>query len=194
MSPKTKEQFQEIREASTQKILMAALELFGTKGYDSTSVRELASKAEVSKGLIYNYYKSKEQILRDLFAYLNNQELDVLRQVQDENPRKMLENILRYIFSEIRNNADLWKLITSLALQVGKFPFIHEPAINKLKFYYTLFKDLLQKIGIQNPEKEAKLIAALLDGIGLQSLVLGKDYPLDEIEEYLVNKYCINGI
>ena len=193
MSPKTKEQLEEIREASTRKILMAALELFGTKGYDATSVSELASKAEVSKGLIYNYFKSKEHILQQLFAYLDSQEQDVLHRVENDDPRKMLENILRYVFIELRNHADLWKLITSLALQVGKFDFIHQPAVKKMNFYYTLFEDLLRKIGIKNPDKEAKVIGALLDGIGFQSLVLGKDYPLEEIEDYLVQKYCRNA-
>jgi len=172
---------------------MAALELFGTKGYDATSVSEVASKAEVSKGLIYNYFQSKEHILQQLFTYLNSQEQDVLRQVEDDDPKKMLENILRYVFAELRNNSDLWKLITSLALQVGKFDFLHQPLVNKLNSYYTLFESLLTQTGIKNPDKEAKVIGALLDGIGFQSLVLGKDYPLDEIEEYLVQKYCRNA-
>lgn len=193
MSPKTKEQYEVIREASARKILMAALELFGTKGYDATSVSELASKAKVSKGLIYNYFQSKEHILQQLFAYLNSQEQDMLHRVEDDDPKKMLENILRYLFVELRNNAELWKFVTSLALQVGKFDFIHDPLVIKLNSYYILFENLLTKVGIKNPDKEAKVIGALLDGIGFQSLVLGKDYPLDEIEEYLVQKYCRNA-
>ena len=49
-----------------ERILEAATELFALKGYDATSVDEIASKANVSKPLIYYYFKSKKNILEEL--------------------------------------------------------------------------------------------------------------------------------
>jgi len=49
-----------------ERILEAATELFALKGYDVTSVNEIAEKANVSKPLIYYYFKSKKNILEEL--------------------------------------------------------------------------------------------------------------------------------
>nr|MBP9744851.1 helix-turn-helix transcriptional regulator [Saprospiraceae bacterium] len=56
MSPRTKEQYTELRSQSKSIIEAAALELFGHQGYMNTSIAQIAQKAGVSKGLLYNYY------------------------------------------------------------------------------------------------------------------------------------------
>jgi AcrR family transcriptional regulator len=44
-------------------IISAARQVFSSKGYDGATVEEIAETAGVSKGLIYNYFRSKEDIL-----------------------------------------------------------------------------------------------------------------------------------
>ena len=44
----------------------AALELFVTYGYQGTTISQIAKKASVSKGLLYNYFKSKEELLHEI--------------------------------------------------------------------------------------------------------------------------------
>lgn len=55
-----------IREAKKRKnrqaILQAAIKLFGTKGYEKTSIEELARVAGVGKGTIYSYFQTKSEI------------------------------------------------------------------------------------------------------------------------------------
>lgn len=51
---------------SKQKILNAAEEIFGEKGFDGARVDEIARKAGVNKALIYYYFASKEKILEEL--------------------------------------------------------------------------------------------------------------------------------
>ncbi|MCE1227092.1 MAG: TetR/AcrR family transcriptional regulator, partial [Geobacteraceae bacterium] len=43
-----------------QRLLDAALQLFSTKGYAATSVRELVEAAGVTKPVLYYYFKNKE--------------------------------------------------------------------------------------------------------------------------------------
>lgn len=50
-------------EARRQQILTAALDLFGTKGFHRTTTQDLAERADVSVGLIYQYFKDKEDLL-----------------------------------------------------------------------------------------------------------------------------------
>lgn len=44
-------------------ILASALKLFAIKGYGTTSIDEIAKDAKVSHGLVYHYFKNKEEIL-----------------------------------------------------------------------------------------------------------------------------------
>ncbi len=66
MSPRTKQQFEEIRKTRRDRILSVALELFATKGYHGTSISQIAEKAKISKGLMYNYFKNKEKLLETI--------------------------------------------------------------------------------------------------------------------------------
>lgn len=49
-----------------ERILHASIKLFSEKGFDKSSVSEIAEAANVTKALIYYYFKSKEDILDDL--------------------------------------------------------------------------------------------------------------------------------
>ncbi|MEM8893204.1 MAG: TetR/AcrR family transcriptional regulator [Bacteroidota bacterium] len=189
MSPRTKEQFEEIRDQSREKIMAAALQLFGTNGYEATSISQIAKEAGYSKGLLYNYYESKEDLLRQLIDSLREGEQELMAKIVNDDPGIMLENIIRFTFKELRDNLDLWKLITSLAIQVERFSFIHDLAVGKLQGYLVLFEDLLSRIGVPHPKQEAQILAALFDGIGLQKLFVKNDYELDELEDFLVDKY-----
>jgi AcrR family transcriptional regulator len=49
-----------------ERVRSAAVELFGEKGYDGVSMNELAERVGIAKPSLYNYYRSKEEILLDL--------------------------------------------------------------------------------------------------------------------------------
>lgn len=51
-----------------QNIINAAKQLFSEKGYAATGLREIAEKAGVSLGNIYNYFKNKEEIFCSIFT------------------------------------------------------------------------------------------------------------------------------
>jgi len=52
------------KEARPQQLLDAALELFVEKGFAATRAEEVAQRAGVSKGTLYLYYASKEELLK----------------------------------------------------------------------------------------------------------------------------------
>jgi len=52
------------KEARPQELLDAALDLFVEKGYAATRAEEVAARAGVSKGTLYLYYPSKEDLLK----------------------------------------------------------------------------------------------------------------------------------
>lgn len=63
MSPRTSKQFEEIREEKKTLIMDTALEHFARNGYHATTIAHVARHAGISKGLMYNYFRSKEELL-----------------------------------------------------------------------------------------------------------------------------------
>jgi AcrR family transcriptional regulator len=53
----------ELVEKRHKQILKAAIETFGKRGYHVTTIREVAQRAKVSVGLIYQYVQDKEDVL-----------------------------------------------------------------------------------------------------------------------------------
>jgi AcrR family transcriptional regulator len=66
MSPRTKKQLLELRERSRKAIMKNALRLFAQNGFHQTTVQQIARRAGVSKGLVYNYFTSKEDLLESI--------------------------------------------------------------------------------------------------------------------------------
>jgi AcrR family transcriptional regulator len=50
------------------RISAAAIELFGRKGYDATTIRDIAETAEMSVGALYRHYANKDDLGRALYA------------------------------------------------------------------------------------------------------------------------------
>ncbi|EFH83145.1 transcriptional regulator, TetR family [Ktedonobacter racemifer DSM 44963] len=62
-------------ELARQRILESALRLFGDRGYEETTMREIAAEAGYSPGLTYRYFASKEELVLVLYQNLD-EELD----------------------------------------------------------------------------------------------------------------------
>ena len=56
----------EQKERRKQEIVYAALELFVSKGYTATKVTDIAKKANMSTGLMFHYFESKEKLYEEL--------------------------------------------------------------------------------------------------------------------------------
>jgi AcrR family transcriptional regulator len=55
------------KEETKRRIFEAATKLFAHKGFEATTIDEIASEADVSKGTFFNYFPKKEAIIRYLF-------------------------------------------------------------------------------------------------------------------------------
>ncbi len=56
------ERKQREKERRRQEILAAARHVFSKKGFNSATMEEIASKAELSPGTLYLYFKNKEEL------------------------------------------------------------------------------------------------------------------------------------
>lgn len=77
--------FRRRKEERPQEITEAALHAFAEKGYAATRVEEVAKRAGVSKGLLYLYFKTKEELFKAVIRSFVVPKIDELTAVVDSN-------------------------------------------------------------------------------------------------------------
>lgn len=190
MSPRTPIQNEQIRAESQHKIMDAAFKLMAKNGYEATSIAMIAKTAGVSKGLLYNYFDSKEDLLKALVIGAMEHGEEVMSELMTEDPKQTLAQIFQWFFKEMSDNYDQWRLITELTLKIEKFDFVQSLVTTKMNEFINAIASLLTLLEYKDPLGEARIIGAILDGVGIQALIVKEDYPMDEIEQYLITKYC----
>jgi AcrR family transcriptional regulator len=70
--------FQRRKEDRPAEITEAAMHAFAEKGYAATRVEEVAKRAGVSKGLLYLYFKTKEDLFKAVIRNFVSPKLDAL--------------------------------------------------------------------------------------------------------------------
>jgi AcrR family transcriptional regulator len=68
MCPRTKEQFEAIRQERKAQIVTAARRLFAQQGFHGTRMSEIAEAVGVSQGTIYHYFSSKDELFMSMFS------------------------------------------------------------------------------------------------------------------------------
>lgn len=111
-----------------QELLDAALSLFVEKGFAATRTDEVATRAGVSKGTLYLYYASKEELLKAVIEQrLSSQIAEGARQVaeHDGSCAELLLNVLATWWEQVFNSdaSGVFKLIIT---EVRNFPDIAE--------------------------------------------------------------------
>lgn len=74
----TKPKFRRRKEQRPEQITRAALAAFAEKGYDATRVTDVARRAGVSKGLLYLYFRTKEELFKAVVKSVVLPKLDAL--------------------------------------------------------------------------------------------------------------------
>jgi len=174
LTPKTKEQNEAIRTQTRAAILQAGLELFAKKGYASTSISAIAKHANVSKGLMYNYFDSKEHLLKAIILEAIGVGDDFLHLIEGS-------------FTLIQANFDYWKLMAALSFQIENIKGLEEVHQNtqaKIEMAAALFSEL----GYEKPRIEAIGLGAFMDGV-MVHLIHMDDYPVEDIKNLIFKKY-----
>lgn len=188
--PRTKQQFAEIRESSKAKILSVALELFAKKGYHATSIFQISQKAKISKGLMYNYFVSKEKLLDEIiqqgFNTLAELEFELRRGV---DPQTQLEEFVDSVLRNLHSNLSYWQLYLALLVH----PDIQKKFEKKMQQFRDEFvkglASLFRKLKVKNPELEAFILGTFFDGLVLNFMMVEDLFPIKKIKEALINKY-----
>ncbi|HEY6408007.1 MAG TPA: TetR/AcrR family transcriptional regulator [Ktedonobacteraceae bacterium] len=113
--PRTEEANQRIREEQRAKILEAALTIFALKGMEAT-IAEVAAAADVSYGLVYRYFASKDALLVELIEKVLSDSLRALERALEMpgTPGERLRSLLTQIVDGVREHPEFILLIQQM--------------------------------------------------------------------------------
>jgi AcrR family transcriptional regulator len=174
------------RQESKNLLVNTALRLFAEKGYGATSIRNIATEADVSLGLLYNYFGSKEELLLEIFRRGNSDISDSFA-----NATKKKDGLKQHILQTVqilKKKRDFWRLLHSLRLQRKVVAQVIDEMKAQAAFVEDQIRRNLEKAGVSSPALEAKLLFAAIDGMASHYLLF-EDYPIDEIAALLIQKY-----
>src|SRR5437588_8340975 len=89
-----------VRSPMEERIIASAVALFAEQGFDATTVQQVVDRAEVTKGALYHYFDSKDDLLFEIYHSLigvQNADLDeiVARELgAAETLRAILVNVV----------------------------------------------------------------------------------------------------
>jgi TetR/AcrR family fatty acid metabolism transcriptional regulator len=126
-------------------ILDAAVRVFARQGFHTCRVSDIADEAGVAYGLVYHYFRSKDEVLDTLFLERWNVMLDAIREVdaQDIPARRKLEAIASFIVDSYRHDPDLMKvIIVEVTRAANSFGQTH---LDKITEAYNLIGGVVEK-------------------------------------------------
>jgi AcrR family transcriptional regulator len=180
--------FEEKREKTKAAITEAALALFAERGFDRTSVRQIAERAGISLGLLYNYFSGKDELLGHIFRKGQQDIRDSFAQPAEATPLQIIENHIRQAFRIIKQKRSFWKMLHGIRLQSPVIQRLEAEMRAETEFIQEQVRQNLAAAGVPSPELEARFLFASLDGIAHHYL-LHQDYPVDEVAQILIQKY-----
>lgn len=83
-------------EQTRRHILETALGLFTSKGYDNTTMRDIASAADCSLGLAYRYYENKPALILELYREMAKETVAYIEQLPEERIANRFQMVMAY--------------------------------------------------------------------------------------------------
>ena len=188
--PRTPEQYEEIRSEKRQLIISVALELFANHGYSSTSISQIAENANISKGLLYNYFKSKEELLN---AIISKTIAEMMSMIDPNNDNIISDeealDFFDLFFTSMKNNTVEMKNYFQLTFQPEVVKLLAEGyAAKRDSRYAEMFINFFEKRSPKNARLKILNLMNTLKGFSMQ-YVFAPDFFSDELvdsyKEYL---------
>jgi AcrR family transcriptional regulator len=190
MSPRRAEQNEALRSETRSKIMEAALLLFGERGYESTTIKQIAEHARIAQGLMYRHFASKEQLLAAIFSESITDVRESFAQAEESGPPAAhLLGLIRAALAGIQQNERFWRLSYATRTQIPVLQSLGTDLEAWTAEILVTLSGYFRAAAWPNPEIEAAILFATIDGIAQHYVLQPKSYPLAAVTELLVDRY-----
>lgn len=178
-----------MEEVRKEQVIEATERCIVEKGFSNLSVKDIASEAEISTGIIYHYFKNKEdvllQVIKESFRKSHEQVMETVEPLQ--SARKKLFKHIENINVVPQDNPDFYTVLLNYLGQAKNNREINQIIAKFLKNLRTYVERYIKE-GIEkgdlNPDKVKHLPAMVIGlgmGIGIQWTIDPESFDIDEI-------------
>lgn len=160
-----------------ERILRAAVKVFARKGFHSSRISEVAREAGVADGTIYLYFRSKDDILIQLFELSMDRLIAQMKQevAQEDDPLARIRRFAQVQLAYKQQDPDLAEVMGVEIRQSSRF--MREYVNRRFREYIGILTDIIeegQRRGLIRPELNPRVISRSFWG------------ALDEVARYWV--------
>lgn len=187
MAPRTAQQFAAVRADAQERLERAALAVFAREGYAAATVRDVARAAGVAQGLLYNYYRGKDDLLAAVFRRsVADVDASFAAAAVDAPPAERLARLIRAAFAAVRAHLPFWQLVYGVRQQPDVVAALG-PALGAwMDGIRATLERHLADAGCPEPAVAARLLFAAIDGVAQHYALDPAGYPLDTVADRLV--------
>lgn len=193
--PRTPAENERIRQAAKDKIHAAVMTLFIKKGYHATSIDDVAKQAQISKGLLYNYYKGKEELLAAM-VQIRVREIEEVMEVAAElkTPEEQLRHIVEGAIDNVIRQPDVYRFYLNLQTQPvdDRILAVYSEQLNEAaRKQFERQSKMFEQLGVKEPWLRSLCFSAALHGAMLMMTTYSKGFLVDGIKEQIIREFCV---
>ncbi|MFD8642602.1 TetR/AcrR family transcriptional regulator [Streptomyces zaomyceticus] len=189
MSPRSPSVNEELRRKSRERILQATVELVDTRGYEATTLGDIAERAGSARGLISYYFPGKRQLLQSAVHRLMHLTLEgaLERPPRTDDGHERMARAIDAILGLAAERPTLMRTHMAGILQAEGF--VQCPEQQRLAF---LLRDTVTRYGSEDVDTDYPLLRALLMGAVVAVLLPGAQMPLARLRSELFHRYGLD--
>ncbi|MGI5134830.1 MULTISPECIES: TetR/AcrR family transcriptional regulator [unclassified Streptomyces] len=189
MSPRSASVNEELRRRSRERLLHAAIELVSERGYDSTTLADIADRAGSARGLVSYYFPGKRQLLQSAVHRLMHRTLEeaLEREPRTEDGRERMARAVDAVLGLTVHHTVLMRQHMAGILQAEGF--VQCPEQQRLA---ELLRDTVTRRGSTDTDADYPMLRALLMGAVYAALVPGAPMPLPVLRAELFQRYGLD--
>jgi AcrR family transcriptional regulator len=192
MSPRSASVNEELRRRSRERLLQATVELVDERGYEATTLGDIADRAGSARGLVSYYFPGKRQLLQSAVHRLMHLTLAeaLEREPRPSGPdagRELLARAIDAILGLAHDRPTLMR--THMAGILQQEGFVQCDEQQRLA---KLLRDTVVRYGSCDPDTDYPLLRALLMGAVVAVLLPGAPMPLARLRAELFGRYGLD--
>ncbi|MFJ1605948.1 TetR/AcrR family transcriptional regulator [Streptomyces sp. NPDC088253] len=189
MSPRSPSVNEELRRRSRERLLQAAVELVNERGYEATTLGDIADRAGSARGLVSYYFPGKRQLLQSAVHRMMHRTLEegLEREPRTEDGRERLARAIDAILGLARDRPVLMRQHMAGILQ-GE-GFVQCPEQQRLA---QLLRETVAGYGSQDADADYPMLRAVLMGAVYAALVPGVPMPVPRLRAELFERYHLD--
>ncbi|WP_432136156.1 TetR/AcrR family transcriptional regulator [Streptomyces sp. bgisy154] len=189
MSPRSASVNEELRRRSRERLLQAALELVGERGYEATTLADIADRAGTARGLVSYYFPGKRQLVQSAVHRLMHRTLEeaLEREPRTEDGAERMARAIDAVLGLARDRTVLMR--QHMAGLLDSEGFVQCPEQQRLA---ELLRDTVARHGSPDVATDYPMLRSLLMGSVFAMVLPNAPMPIAVLRAELFRRYRLD--